>query len=258
MTPWVRRLLIANVAVFVAAPPPLGVLGLIPEGLAELLILVPARAPARPWTVITYQFVHAGFLHLLFNMIGLFFFGPRLEARVGSGHFFALYLVSGAFGALLSVLTPNVAIVGASGAVFGVLLGFARYWPRERILIYGIFPVEARILVIFLAAASIWGGVSGGGNVAHFAHLGGFVGGWSYLKLLERNSPARKFRQKVEAGAPSRPGARDLKRWEEVDRERLHPLNREEYDRVLDKARALGPPSLTFQERAFLERFTQD
>ncbi len=255
MTPWVRRLLFANVAVFLVAPAPFGLLGILPRSLVQELVLVPVLVPFRPWTILTYQFLHAGGLHLLFNMIGLFFFGPRLEMRLGSGHFLGLYLASGIAGALLSVLTPNVAIVGASGAVFGVLLGFARYWPHERIYIWGVLPVPARILVIVLAVMSIWLGIAGAGNVAHFAHLGGFVGGWIYLLLRERNSAARRFKAKVEAAAPARPGARDLERWEGVDREGMHPLNRDEYERLLAKARHLGPPSLTIQERAFLERF---
>ena len=153
---------------------------------------------------------------------------------------------------MLSIFTPMAAIVGASGAVFGVLLGFARYWPRERIYIYALIPVEARVLVIFMAALSLWSGISGGGNVAHFAHLGGFVGGWIYLKLKERNSPARKFKMKVGSATQGRPSGRDLQRWEEVDRAGLHPINREEYDRVLQKARKDGVPSLTVQERAFM------
>ncbi|MEX1258449.1 MAG: rhomboid family intramembrane serine protease [Gemmatimonadota bacterium] len=259
MTPWVRRLLFTNVAVFVVAPPPFGLLGLLPPAIIEATWLVPALVPLRPWTVLTYQFLHAGALHLLFNMIGLFFFGPHLEARIGSRHFLGLYLVSGVFGAILSVVTPSAAIVGASGAVFGVFLGFARYWPNERVYIWGILPVPARILVIGLAVMSIWGGmgVGGGGmGIAHFAHLGGFVGGWLYLVLLERNSPARRFRAQVEAATPVKPGGKDLSRWESVDRQGLHPLNREEFERLLEKARHLGSPSLTAQERAFMERFT--
>lgn len=251
MTPWVRKLLIANVAVYVA-------MGFLPGGLLNSLVLVPSLMPLRPWTVLTYQFLHAGFLHLLFNMIALFFFGPRLEARISSRHFLGLYLGSGVAGAVLSFLTPNVAIVGASGAVFGVLLGFARYWPQERIYIWGVLPVQARILVIFLAAASIWGGISGGGNIAHFAHLGGFVGGWIYLKVLEHRSPARQFQRKIErAASPTRPSSRDLSRWSELDPESLHPLNRDEYQRVLAKARTKGVGSLSSQERAFMERIVE-
>ena len=250
MTPWARRLLIANVAVF------FGTTLLLPPILVDQLVLIPGLLAVRPWTVITYQFLHAGVMHLLFNMLGLYFFGPRLEARIGSRHFLFLYLASGAGGALLSIFTPMARIVGASGAVFGVLLGFARYWPRERIYIYALIPVEARFLVVFLAALSLWSGFTGGDGIAHFAHLGGFVGGWIYLKALERNSPARKFKQRVEASmVPGRPSARDLERWTEVDSGTLHPVNRAEYERVLQKAREFGVPSLTVQERTFMERF---
>ena len=249
MTPWVRRLLLANIAVFFAT------VSVLPYEVVSRLVLIPALLPVQPWTVITYQFLHAGFWHLLFNMLGLYFFGPRLEARIGSRHFLLLYLLSGVGGAVLSVFTPTARIVGASGAVFGVLFGFARYWPRERIYIYGLIPVEARVLVIFLAALSLWSGIGGGGNIAHFAHLGGFIGGWLYLRVLEHNSPTRKFKARMEAATTTRPSGRDLKRWEGVDREGLHPINRDEYDRVLQKAKTFGVPSLTLQERALMERF---
>lgn len=251
MTPWVRRLLIANVVVFLG-------MGLIPPEIVNQLVLIPALVPFRPWTLITYQFLHAGFVHLLFNMIALFFFGPRLEMRIGSRHFILLYLLSGIAGAVLSVFTPHVAIVGASGAVFGVLLGFARYWPREKIWIWAIFPVEARILVIFLAVMSIWGGISGAGNVAHLAHLGGFVGGWIYLLVLERRSPARQFRRKLESISAPAVSGREVARWREVDPSSLHPLNREEFERVLAKAEGHGLSSLSAQERAFMERIARN
>lgn len=248
MTPWVLRLLLANVAVFIIQP-------FLAGPILNALVLVPVLVPTRPWTILTYQFLHAGFLHLLFNMIALYFFGPRLEDRLGGKHFLAMYLVSGASGAVLSVFTPTAAIVGASGAVFGVLLGFARYWPREKIYIWAILPVEARILVIFLAALSLYGGIAGGGNIAHFAHLGGFVGGWVYLKVLERNSEAERFKRRVEAAqAPKAPKGREVERWRRVDRDRLHPLNREEFDRILAKAERMGIGSVTLQERAFMER----
>ncbi len=250
MTLWVRRLLIANVAVFFLTLA-------LPGEIVNQLVLVPALLPIRPWSVLTYQFLHAGFWHLLMNMVGLFFFGPRLEARIGSRHFLLLYLVSGVGGAVFSILTPRAFIVGASGAVFGVLLGFARYWPRERIYVYAVIPVEARVLVVFLAALSLWSGIGGGGNIAHFAHLGGFVGGWIYLNVMERRSPARRFKREVEEAGIGKPSGRDLERWEGVDRDGLHPINRDEYDRVLGKAREEGVPSVTAQERAFMERFVK-
>ncbi len=123
MTPWVKRLLIANVVMFVIT--------INVPALFWGLALVPIQVPFRPWTVITYMFLHGGLGHIFFNMIGLFFFGPRLEQRLGGRHFIWFYFVSGMVGAALSIFTPRVPIVGASGAVFGVLLGFARYWPRD-------------------------------------------------------------------------------------------------------------------------------
>jgi len=253
MTPWVTRLLVLNVIVyFVAAP--------YAEVVFRQFGWIPALGLVRPWTIITYQFLHANFWHLLFNMIGLFFFGPRLEDRIGSYHFLGLYLLSGVVGGLLSFFTPYAIIVGASGAVFGVLLGFARYWPDEKIYIWGVLPVKARMLVIALALFAVWAGFGGAaGGVAHFAHLGGFLGGWLYLKGLDRYSSGARFRRKVkEAQAPSSPSRRDLDRWRSVDPGRLHPLNREEYERIIEKVEGSGISSLSHQERAFMERVARD
>lgn len=171
-----------------------------------------------------------------------------------------LYFVSGIFGGLLSFpFTPRVAIVGASGAVFGVLLGFARYWPRERIYIWGILPVEARGLVVVIAILSLAGGFGvGGQGIAHFAHLGGFLGGFLFLKWWEHRSPAALFRTKAAPVARRSTGtdAGNLARWNEIRRDELHPVNREELDRILDKVGEAGVASLTLEERAFLERFS--
>ena len=226
----------------------------------QQLWLVPVLFPFRPWTIVTYMFLHAGIWHLFFNMLGLFFFGPRLEARLGGRSFLWLYFASGIMGGLLSFpFTPRAAIVGASGAVFGVLLGFARYWPRERIYIWGILPIEARTLVVIMTLLALFGGFGGsGGGVAHFAHLGGFLGGFLYLKWWERRSPAAQFKKKSGHGV-KRPGggnASDLKRWSRIDREEMHPVNREELDRILDKINDEGMNRLSAEEREFLERFS--
>src|SRR5512132_304369 len=140
MTRWVSRLLTANVIVFV--------LTMGNPSLKRTLAFVPALFMAQPWTAFTYMFVHAGIGHIAFNMLGLYFFGPRVEQRLGGAHFLSLYLVSGLGGAALSFLTPTVSIVGASGAVFGVFMAFAHYWPRERVMIWGVLPMEARVLVL--------------------------------------------------------------------------------------------------------------
>jgi membrane associated rhomboid family serine protease len=247
MTPWVRRLIAANVAVFVLMTwNPM---------LAGPFILVPAFIPYRPWTLVSYMFLHAGFMHVFFNMIGLYFFGPQVELRLGGRRFLGLYLVSGLTGALLSIATPYAHIVGASGAVFGVMLAFARYWPHATILMW-FFPVEARVAVVMMAALAIFGGFGGAQpGVAHFAHLGGFAGGYLFLRVAEARSPAARFRAQV-APPPRRTSDDVVERWRRVDAAALHPVNREEYERVMAKVDALGAGGLTPAEREFLDRFS--
>ena len=249
MTQGVRGLIVANVGMYViTATYP---------GVVRELMLVPALIPERPWTVITYMFLHAGLWHLAFNMLALYFFGPRLEARLGGGQFLMLYFISGLVGALASLLTPSAAIVGASGAIFGVMLGYARYWPRDLVLVWGIVPIQARWFVIGMTALSLFAGFGGvQSGVAHFAHLGGFLGGWMYLKWLERRSPAARFRAQS-APRPDRfeAPAAALERWRTIRLEDLHPVNRSEVDRLLKKA-AEGNAPLTPDERATLDRFS--
>jgi len=118
MNSWTSRLILANVVMFVLTS--------VRHDIMTSLMFVPALTLARPWTVVTYMFLHEGTFHILFNMLGLLFFGPRLEAEMGNRDFLLLYFMSGITGALLSCITPYVAIVGASGAVYGVLLAYAR------------------------------------------------------------------------------------------------------------------------------------
>nr|MBA2628072.1 rhomboid family intramembrane serine protease [Gemmatimonadales bacterium] len=227
--------------------------------LADMLAFQPAALAARPWTILTYMFVHAGFGHIFWNMLALYFFGPRVELRLGGARFIGLYVVSGLAGALLSFINPAVYIVGASGAVFGVQLAFARYWPRDRILIWGVLPVEAWVLVLVMTGMSVFGGLGRVGNTAHWAHLGGFGGAALYLWLMERLSPATRFRQ-VAAAAPLTGGVLAnrgaVERWSKIRGEDLHEVNRAELDRIRAVLAARGPSALTNEDRAFLDRFS--
>ena len=224
-------------------------------GVAGLFVLVPAWIPFRPWTVVSYMFLHAGFSHLFFNMLALYFFGPRLEARLGGRRFLGLYLASGVAGALASLLTPYARIVGASGAVFGVMLGYAHFWPKDPIYLFFVLRLEARLLVVLMTAMALFGGLTGQAGIANFAHLGGFAGGFLYLRWIELRSPAVQFRARAATGAP-RSSAADLERWKRIQPDVLHPVNREEYERVMAKVAMAGAASLTPDERAFLERFS--
>ncbi|HMD13094.1 MAG TPA: rhomboid family intramembrane serine protease [Bacteroidota bacterium] len=247
MTPWVLRLIIANAVMFILT-------SLLP-GLTTQLMFVPAFVLVRPWTLITYMFLHAGFFHILFNMLALFFFGPRLELHIGDRQFLWLYFISGIMGAVLSIFfTPHTAIVGASGAIFGVMLGFAYYWPTEPIYVYGILPIQARWLVVIMTGLSLFGGFGGmSDGTAHFAHLGGFLGGYLYLKFITANSRAARYQRQFEKPEVS---SADIERWKTISREQLHPVNREELDRLMNKVNANGVQSLTPAERDFLDRFS--
>ena len=252
MSRWVLRLILANVAAFFLsfqAPP----------ALVNRFVLVPADILREPWTIVTYMFLHGGLGHLFFNMLALFFFGSRVENRLGGGPFLGLYFTSGIMGALLSLLfAPHAGIIGASGAVFGVMLAYAWFWPRDQILIWGVFPIEARYLIVLTTALALWGGFSGAsGGIAHFAHLGGFVGGYLFLRLMATRSGAERFRR---ASRPSTPrletSSGTVERWRKIRRDQLHEVNRDELDRILDKIGATGIGSLTPGEREFLDRFS--
>jgi membrane associated rhomboid family serine protease len=258
LTPWVKRLLIANVLVHVLAK--------VTGGLAyQWGALVPMEVLSRPWTPVTYMFLHApGLTHLLFNMLSLFFFGPRLEERLGAGDFLRLYFLGGIGGAVFSYLfDPGSPVVGASAAIFAVLLGFAMYWPRERLYLYAVIPVEAWLLVVGLVAINLFmgigsmGGGNGRNNVAHFAHLGGAGFGFVFLKWRDwrKGAPRRDFRRRINE-TPSSTGSdrTALLRWEAIDTRMLHELNRAEVESLLRKAKAGGVRGLTPDERAFLDR----
>jgi membrane associated rhomboid family serine protease len=244
VTPWVQRLIIANVIMFfvqVMAP-----------GFAGALVLQPRYVLSEPWTLITYMFLHGGLTHILFNMLGLWMFGSRVEERIGSSRFLTLYFLSGLSGALLSlVLASNAAVIGASAGVFGVMLAFARFWPDATILFW-FFPMQARFAVMLMAVLELYSGFGGSrSGVANFAHLGGFAGAWLYLVYLERRAGVKKFR--AQTVAPVKKEV--LLNWKGVDTTKIHEVNRDEVNRILDKISAQGIASLTAEERIFLSNF---
>ena len=207
------------------------------------------------------MFLHAGLMHLIFNMIGLFFFGPRLEARLGARGFLGLYFLSGLGGAAFTfVFSFGSPVVGASAAVYGIIIGFAMYWPRELIYIYGVVPVQARWLAAFVVAISLYSGISGSdGGTAHFAHLGGLAVGAGYLRLRDRHlgKDLREFRRRVNR-TPSMDGSeRDARRrWASIDLASMHDLNRNEVEELLARVDRNGMRALSQEERQFLDRMS--
>lgn len=267
LTPWVQRLIIANAVVYLLQ----SIMGPV---LSYYLAFVPARVLVAPWTLITYMFAHGGFMHLLFNMIGLFFFGPPLEARWGSREFLKFYFICGMGGAALSfVLAFSSPIIGASAAVYGIMLAFAMNWPDSPIYIWGILPVKAKWLVAFLAAMAIMSMFNSapGDNIAHAAHLGGFAAAFLYLKFggpeaagggLKKMMNKRRMRVvNTDAPAPSAP-ARSETSSRTTTRRRAGATADEqklldELDRVLEKISTQGMSSLTGPERRLLDEVSR-
>lgn len=154
------------------------------------------------WQLLSYMFVHDGISHILFNMLGLLFFGTQLERRIGSSEFLLFYLLTGFLAGLFSFavwwFTGNLQIflVGASGAIYGVLLGFATYFPFATIYVFGILPVKAPILVLAFTAIELFSQLTRlGGRVAHLTHLAGFAAAYLYLMIRLGMNPIKIFLQ---------------------------------------------------------------
>jgi membrane associated rhomboid family serine protease len=269
LTPWVRGLIIANTVVWI-----LTITVFTGPWFNEFFSFSPADAGRRWWGFASYMFVHAGFLHLAFNMLMLFIFGPPVEERMGGRAFALYYLICGLGGATfsfaLSLFTPVAPFVGASAAVFGVSLAYAMTWPDAPIYVFPLpLPIKAKWLVVFLATINLVLAITGAQNgVAHLAHLGGFLFGFIYLKSEEavmRRAraalkasqiahvvPQRRVREPRAAPSPAAAAASGPPQGDEEH------SKQDELDRVLDKISQSGIESLTPQERKLLDEVSRE
>jgi membrane associated rhomboid family serine protease len=248
-------------------------IGLIPWGAAsDLLAFRADRILTRPWTIVTYMFVHAGFGHVFFNMLALFFFGPPLERTWGGREFITYYLVCGVGGAIAALLLVNIVgvapMVGASAAIFGILLAFAISWPDAPIYLWFLLPIKAKYFVGFLALLTLYSTITASrstGGTAHWAHLGGLVAGWLWLRYGNRIEQATD--RAVVKVKKSRRGLKTVKR-ESTDAGQKRTAKRkprtprtgdtlDEVNRILDKIGEKGMESLTPAELKFLNEMSQ-
>jgi membrane associated rhomboid family serine protease len=263
-TPWVVRLIAANTVVLLL----MRTIFISPE-LTSALAFSPGAALTAPWTFFTYMFVHAGLLHLLGNMFMLFVFGTPVESRMGSRAFILYYLLCGVGGAVFSVALSNVMnvgpMVGASGAVLGVALAFAMYWPDAELIVFPFpVPIRARTLVALLIGLDVlFAFLTPGDGIAHVAHVGGVLSGYLYFRMqgLSRRSPQPPPRA-VERVVMVQSGSAEPERRTPVTPAR--PRRRvdadpvaAEVDRVLDKISEKGIASLTPAERRFLDEVSK-
>jgi membrane associated rhomboid family serine protease len=188
MPPITLILIAANAVIFL--------LQLGAPGLTETFALWPLGAGFRPWQLVTYAFLHGGLVHIAFNMFALYMFGGPVERVFGPRRYLLYYFVCVLSAAIAQLITSSATgtvypTVGASGGVFGLLLAYAIYFPHSRILlIFPPIPMPARVFVVVYAALELFLGVTGTEEgVAHFAHLGGLVGGFIMLRFW-RSAPA--------------------------------------------------------------------
>jgi len=201
MTPAVKAIVIANVAVFV-------ILKIVPS-LVWLLGLVPVEVLTAGfvWQIFTYQFVHLDVMHILFNMLWVWMFGVDLERRWGTVAFTKYYLIVGTTAGAATVLVSLLPLpgsaqsyqavtIGASGAGYGLMMAWAIVYPHRTIYFFGLVPLTARVFALIAGAISLSQALSSSGStIAHVAHLGGLVAGWLYLKTPrrpQRPAPSRR------------------------------------------------------------------
>jgi membrane associated rhomboid family serine protease len=185
VTPAVKFLLIANVAVFVVQT----VIGVgLDYRLSHYLGLVPHLVLNEfyLWQLFTYQFLHGGLFHILFNMLALWMFGCDLERRWGAPFFLKYYFVTVIGGAILNVVfLPNQLgpSIGASAGIYGLLLAYGLIYPDRIVYFYFLFPIKMKHFVWIIGAIALYSSLSSGeSGIAHFAHLGGMAFGYIYLR----------------------------------------------------------------------------
>jgi membrane associated rhomboid family serine protease len=296
LSPMIKTLMLVNVGVFLFEYFFLGMLRLGGVsldrllldffGLQPLFVANPFAGTFYPWQLISYQFMHGGFMHLLFNMFALWMFGKDLEDIWGARRFLLFYLLSGAGAGLIQLavnalfLGSPAPIVGASGAIYGVLLAFGLSFPDRPIIAFPIFfPIPARIYVLLFAGLELIQGLTGANNgVARFAHVGGALVGYILLKtnvidgieslwskarrLLTGKSvvtPKRKIHDiRESASYVERNESATTPKWFRSGPPDYSadgaPVTQERVDAILDKIREYGINSLTKGEREILER----
>ena len=188
MPPVTQALLLINVAAFCIDL-------FLGPWFTRALALWPLGAGFLPWQVVSYSFLHGGISHLFFNMLGLWMFGSELERVWGDKRFLQFYAASVLAAALTQLVVTSVMgsvypTVGASGGLFGLLLAFAMLFPNRIILLFFVIPMRARWLVLLYGVLELYQGVYVmNSGVAHFAHLGGMLGGLLMIRYWRRQPP---------------------------------------------------------------------
>jgi membrane associated rhomboid family serine protease len=253
--PAVKFLILTNIGIFIlqeiaggANAAILTYLGLTPDFFISHFAL---------WQLVTYMFLHGGFGHLLINMLILYMFGVELEDHWGTREFVKYYFICGIGAGLLHLLISwgsPVPVVGASGAIYGLLAAFGILFPNRilTLLLFFILPIQimAKYLVMIFVGISLFYGIFGGeSRVAHFAHLGGMLVGFLYLKF--------DWRFNLVGNWLHRQSVNRRMRIERADRQRDEQL-RDRVDAILDKINEVGYEKLTDEEKRILTQASRN
>lgn len=245
----IKWLIIANVSVYLvqvfAGRNFLYTFGLVPYQITRNL---------RLWQIFTHMFLHGGLFHLLINLFVLWMFGKPIEKKWGTNSFLKYYFTCGlgaGFFIFITSLNSRIPVVGASGAIYGILVAFAMLYPDSIIYLYFLFPIKAKHFVILIGAVALLAGISRGrSNIAHFGHLGGLLVGYVYLKFplwKHRFHPAKIF-------ASLRLPKLNLKRRKKYKSE-FYGVE-ERVNQILDKILLHGVDSLTTEERRIMDEYS--
>lgn len=246
MTPAVKWLLIANGGMFLLQqvyPPLTPMLGLVPWKVTHELAL---------YQLVTYLFLHGGFFHIFFNLLLLWMFGRELEERWGTRFFLKFYAITGIGAGITSFLFSmgsHTVTIGASGAIMALLVAFAMHAPNRLVYVWFVFPIKIKYLVMFLIAVDLVAAMSHSADgVARFAHLGGALIGYLYLKAdwrifrLGQMIRDHRYERRVKS----------LRKKHEATRRVM-----DEVDRVLDRINEVGYEGLTREEKRILEEASE-
>ncbi len=256
----IKGLLIANVAGFLVAK-------LVGPQIYDLFGLVPQRLifDRWVWQPVTYLFVHGNIWHLIFNLFALWMFGMPVLAQWGESEFLKYYFLCGLGAALTSAalgLHSTIPVIGASGPVYGLLVAFAMLYPDAVVYLYFLIPVKAAHMAILFGALEFFAGATGATpGIARFAHLGGMVTGYLYIRWwwvwkIRAKSLARGLLHHDVEEVSTRPRRRRAPRPSpEAGGRREDPMA--EVDRILDKILESGLESLTEDERELMKRYSR-
>ena len=248
----VKSLLIANGIIFVLQK-------FLPGQLELFFGLIPLKVVSefQLWRLVTYSFLHGSFFHILFNMLTLWMFGKEIENAWGTKEFLKFYFLCVLGAAFMNTLVQPFSIlpiIGASGAIYGLLVAFAFVYPEAIIYFYGLFPLAARQFDILMAVFEFFASFDGiSGGIARIAHLGGMATGYFYMKSYEfRSFWFNLYHRILDSLIVRKPQIKIKKKNIKIRMENLT----QEVDRILEKVLLQGAGSLTEEEREVMRRYS--